>query len=284
MSFTLDWLQNKQILSYHVEALDAHELIKWSNNIVETIQNWQTKSDYLVLFNLSNTEVSMPFLLLTHRDVFNVGLTTIGKSRIRHHLVQSKNKKIYLALVFSQSDSSKVVTSYQVDTQTQNIIGKIFFDNDTAIQWLTAQTTVQKPLVTKPIGSRDLVKIVRSVQAEEPEAMIFKDTITLLVNNAVETVSFSQSNRAIVGRLHSSSAQQTTQEIQLDLSGYGYDSQSISRKHAMLALEDNYLYLTDLQSTNGTFISGVRLNPGIPYLIKPTDTITFGTLPVNVLF
>lgn len=56
------------------------------------------------------------------------------------------------------------------------------------------------------------------------------------------------------------------------------DEQSISRMHAKFYRNGNRVYVTDLNSTNGTFRNGMRLAPNASELIEPGDEIRLGKL------
>ncbi|TCJ19829.1 FHA domain-containing protein [Rubrobacter taiwanensis] len=52
------------------------------------------------------------------------------------------------------------------------------------------------------------------------------------------------------------------------------DDGKLSRRHARIEFRDGGYWLSDLGSSNGTFVNGIRL--GAPYLLRPGDTITCG--------
>ncbi len=54
--------------------------------------------------------------------------------------------------------------------------------------------------------------------------------------------------------------------------------ETISRMHARVSEEDNHLYLEDLNSTNGTYKNGIRLNPLEKVELEAGDEVKFGTL------
>lgn len=56
------------------------------------------------------------------------------------------------------------------------------------------------------------------------------------------------------------------------------DEHSISRMHAKFSREGNKIYVTDLNSTNGTFRNGMRLTPNASEIIEPGDEIRLGKL------
>lgn len=56
------------------------------------------------------------------------------------------------------------------------------------------------------------------------------------------------------------------------------DEKSISRMHAKFSRTGSNVYITDLNSTNGTFRNGMRLTPNASELIEPGDEIRLGKL------
>lgn len=56
------------------------------------------------------------------------------------------------------------------------------------------------------------------------------------------------------------------------------DESSVSRMHAKFSREGNKVYITDLNSTNGTFKNGMRLAPNASERIEPGDEIRLGKL------
>lgn len=56
------------------------------------------------------------------------------------------------------------------------------------------------------------------------------------------------------------------------------DESSVSRMHAKFSREGNKIYITDLNSTNGTFKNGMRLTPNASERIEPGDEIRLGKL------
>lgn len=56
------------------------------------------------------------------------------------------------------------------------------------------------------------------------------------------------------------------------------NEQSMSRMHAKFSRAGNNIYITDLNSTNGTFRNGIRLAPNASEIIEPGDEIRLGKL------
>lgn len=70
----------------------------------------------------------------------------------------------------------------------------------------------------------------------------------------------------------------------LDLASYGAAEQGVSRRHAMIKVGEDTLTLTDLDSTNGTYLNGQRLLPNQPRVIRDGDEIRLGRLTFHVFF
>ena len=56
------------------------------------------------------------------------------------------------------------------------------------------------------------------------------------------------------------------------------DGKSVSRIHARLEREGDKVMLTDLNSTNGTFKNGLRMEPQETVQIEPGDEVRFGQI------
>ncbi len=104
--------------------------------------------------------------------------------------------------------------------------------------------------------------------------------IILVIRGMVERVEIKADKPIILGR----SDMRTRFVPDIDLTPYGALERGVSREHAQLHLEGDYLYITDLESTNGTFIADKRLEPRVPTQIRKGDDLLFGRLSVQILF
>ncbi len=59
------------------------------------------------------------------------------------------------------------------------------------------------------------------------------------------------------------------------------DDSSVSRKHAEVRFGDDGWFVRDLESTNGTYVNGVRIGPGEQPL-RPRDIVQFGKIALMV--
>lgn len=104
--------------------------------------------------------------------------------------------------------------------------------------------------------------------------------IILVIRGMVERILITEGKKYKLGRFEISS--RTIEEI--DLSPYGALDRGVSRVHAELTLKTEHIYVTDLTSTNGTYLAGTRLKPNEPTLLRKGDELLIGRLPVQVLF
>ena len=85
-------------------------------------------------------------------------------------------------------------------------------------------------------------------------------------------------DRVLMGRADSSSNVQP----KIDFSAYGAMEYGVSRHHAWLQVVNRQLVCFDNDSSNGTFINGVRLMPQQPYVIESGDQLCLGYLIVDI--
>jgi predicted nucleic acid-binding Zn ribbon protein len=64
----------------------------------------------------------------------------------------------------------------------------------------------------------------------------------------------------------------------IDLTDYGGDESGVSRQHARLTLQGSQYYITDMQSTNYTYINKQRLQPNLAKPLRDGDEVQFGRL------
>jgi hypothetical protein len=104
--------------------------------------------------------------------------------------------------------------------------------------------------------------------------------VLLVIRGMVERVMMVEGKTYKLGRFEVS----TRKEDEIDLSPYGALDRGVSRVHAALSLQNDHIYITDLTSTNGTYLGGQRLKPNEATLLRKGDELLIGRLPVQVLF
>jgi pSer/pThr/pTyr-binding forkhead associated (FHA) protein len=104
--------------------------------------------------------------------------------------------------------------------------------------------------------------------------------IDLVIRGMTERVSLADRTSVTVGRADHKKAALPD----VDLSKYGAAQWGVSREHIRLDVRDDQLFMTDLGSTNGTFLRGEQVVAFAPYLIHEGDEIILGRLAVQVVF
>ena len=70
----------------------------------------------------------------------------------------------------------------------------------------------------------------------------------------------------------------------VDLTAYAGYRMGVSRRHAAIRLQDKQLNVSDLGSSNGTFLNGTRLNAHRPYQLKDGDEVRLGQMVLRLYF
>lgn len=105
--------------------------------------------------------------------------------------------------------------------------------------------------------------------------------ILLMVRGMTERFEIEENTSLIIGRADPNS----DTEVDIDLFPYGGVMRGISRLHAQLnLLRGGRLYITDMDSTNGTYLRGKRLEPYAPQPLRRGDELVLGRLPIQILF
>ena len=73
-------------------------------------------------------------------------------------------------------------------------------------------------------------------------------------------------------------------DLQVNLQAFGAVTLGVSRQHARLERFGSHLMLTDLNSSNGTFINGVKCLPLQARLVRDGDEIKLGKLILFLYF
>ena len=68
----------------------------------------------------------------------------------------------------------------------------------------------------------------------------------------------------------------------LDLTALEAFENGVSRQHALLRPSKGNLYLLDLESSNGTFVNGIKLGRGVAHALNVQDSISLGKLKLTV--
>jgi len=104
--------------------------------------------------------------------------------------------------------------------------------------------------------------------------------IELRIVGTASTIQRQVTNEMLIGRGDSDKG--IAPEI--DLADFDGFQTGVSRKHAMILVRDERLYLKDLRSTNGTRLNGLACESEKEYRVRHGDEIMLGRLRLQVLF
>jgi hypothetical protein len=112
-------------------------------------------------------------------------------------------------------------------------------------------------------------------------ALFSKHTLLLIdIEGTTSSFVLHPGEQIVIGRADS----QQTLENFLDLTSYQAHLKGVSRLHATISQSGHTLMLTDLGSTNGTFLNEQRLMPNQPRIVRDGDMIRLGHLVGYVRF
>ncbi len=126
---------------------------------------------------------------------------------------------------------------------------------------------------TKKLGTDELEAGGDKLDAEHIiflHVMGHDDPITVQVNVQI-----------VLGRI---SDEAGGDKAHLNLDGYGAESLGISRRHALLSRDEIRLHLSDLGSTNGTFLNGQRVGENAYAVVRDGDEIRLGQMTMRLFF
>ncbi len=133
------------------------------------------------------------------------------------------------------------------------------------------------PLRTEPLPEKeDSARRRESAQAAQSTSDVTLQ-VELQIPKSERRIMLSADTEILFGRLDA--AHGVFPEV--DLTAEGGLEDGVSRRHARIYKREGHLYLEDLDSTNGTFLNGDRLEPYVPRRLSDGDTVTLGMLEVK---
>jgi pSer/pThr/pTyr-binding forkhead associated (FHA) protein len=107
------------------------------------------------------------------------------------------------------------------------------------------------------------------------------DTLLVLYVAATsEPLILPRQEQILIGRAGASGLRQP----HVDLTPYEAVEYGVSRLHASLDIQNEAVLITDLRSTNGTYLNGLQLSPGQSKIVCNGDELCFGNLLVSIYF
>jgi len=130
---------------------------------------------------------------------------------------------------------------------------------------------------TKEISFRSIRHIVEAARkkVDTPE----KHELILVIRGMIERVKLPEDKVVTLGR-----SDPSFDGFMLDLTAHQAVERGVSRVHAKLHMQGDDVFLTDLDSRNGTFINGKRIEANKAVKLCKGHEIQLGNLPIQVMF
>ena len=126
-----------------------------------------------------------------------------------------------------------------------------------------------KDMVSKPLEDIQNLRVPPS------------NIITLYIYGIGQEINLTEQPFVKLGRFDETTRNENEQVF--DLSDFRAGERGVSRNHCQISLHDSHLSITDLGSTNGTFINGKRLLPYKAYMLKKGDELALGRLSIQIM-
>lgn len=270
LGLTYKWVSDGQILMYEPTSVSVYVIIEWAQHVMEMLSKWPENKPIQILFNLSHPKVSVPFLILTNRDIFNIGVTDLGKVKVQQILIKRGNLFGRLAILLPASSSGLMVQNHARSSMPV-VESRMFTDYDTAVAWLTDTHAIsQKFSQTRNLNVSEEVLRQYAVQ-DNPSIIQAQQKLGLVFNGTTKLIEFEPNQPLVVGRQD------------FDVHIFGEHVYTVSRLHVHFYFEKFKLYLIDLESTNGTYLNGTRVEPKTKIPISVGDEIRIGTIPLRLV-
>jgi len=131
-----------------------------------------------------------------------------------------------------------------------------------------------------PEGSSSWKKIIDGQSQGTTATLGEEREVLFVIRGMIERVVMKDSGIVTLGRFDTG----TVPNEEIDLLPYGALDRGVSRRHCKIQLLEDQLYVTDMGSTNGTFLAGVRLKPNQATILRKGDELLLGRLAVQILF
>jgi hypothetical protein len=127
---------------------------------------------------------------------------------------------------------------------------------------------------------RDSMKAATDLGSNNPSNPEEGLEVSLILHGIFERFVLHEGRHIKLGRFEPDKRQPD----ELDLTPYGASERGVSRFHAQIFLKHNQLFITDLQSSNGTYIRGIKVTAYIPAALCKGDEVRLGRLTLRVMF
>jgi len=132
------WLDEPRVVIYTVKSLGPANLVDWSKAVAASLEQWPDDADYIAIHDMSNSGMSLQFLLLTGNNILDPWLTPNSQLRFRDWMKQHPAQRVRLAVVVSSALSGQLsMKRGRSSNADQEQVESRLFDNlDAALEWV----------------------------------------------------------------------------------------------------------------------------------------------------
>lgn len=134
------WHHEGRIVSYTINDLSMASMYRWGDAIISTLEEWpKENARYLAMHDLSDSGVSLAFVVLNNYHLFTPGGTPMGRQRFETFVARRPHLQVRLALVMSNDLCSQITLKHLRSTTLQPLTEvNVFVDRSAALDWLAA--------------------------------------------------------------------------------------------------------------------------------------------------
>jgi len=141
------WLDEPRVVIYTVKSLGPANLVDWSKAVAASLEQWPDDADYIAIHDMSNSGMSLQFLLLTGNNILDPWLTPNSQLRFRDWMKQHPAQRVRLAVVVSSALSGQLSmkrVSGQLsmkrgrssNADQEQVESRLFDNLDAALEWV----------------------------------------------------------------------------------------------------------------------------------------------------
>ncbi len=120
-------------------------------------------------------------------------------------------------------------------------------------------------------------KLVREISVDDAQPVL------LQIEGDQQWICLPVAPVVVVGRL-SKTQRRNGVYPHIDLSAFDAYTKGVSREHIKISRKYGLVYVTDIGSSNGTILNGIRLAPHDDRALRSGDTLRLGHLTISIIF
>jgi hypothetical protein len=131
------WREDDGVAIYRLNGVTVDVLARWDQHIIEMLNAWPDDQPCKLIYDLSKSGVSLPFLVFSGFRVDSPVVNTNAKGQVERMLAARPDLRIALALVITSNVSGRIVLGRVGDNfSVTRIAINTFFSQEAALEWL----------------------------------------------------------------------------------------------------------------------------------------------------